>query len=69
MSTGRWGESGPAGGLVGGSGAHLSIASSWEDQATLEAGFGGAVPLGAVTRPDEEWRLPERELVRRVGCG
>ena len=24
-------------------------ASSWDDQATLEAGFGGAIPLWAVT--------------------
>jgi hypothetical protein len=48
------------------SGAHVSIASLGEDQATLEAGFGGAIPLRAVRRPDEQWRLPKRR--RKAGC-
>jgi hypothetical protein len=40
-----------------------------EDQATLEAGSGGACPKRAVRRPDETRRLPERSWVRRAGCG
>ena len=41
----------------------------WEDQAKWEAGCGGASPKRAVRRPDEKRRLPQRELVRRAGCG
>ena len=51
-----------------GSGAHLSIASSREDQATLEAGCGGASPKRAVRRPDELRRLPQQLWVRTARC-
>ncbi len=53
-------------GLVVGSGAHLSIASSSGGPGVIGGRLRGRNSKRAVRRPDEEWRLPERE--QRAGC-
>jgi hypothetical protein len=57
---------GPARTLLVASGAHLSIASSVGGSGVMGGRLRGRNSKRAVRRPDDEWRLPERE--RRAGC-
>jgi hypothetical protein len=60
---------GPSCGVVGGSGAHLSIAPSMWGLGVMGGRLRGRNSKRAVRRPDEKRRLPQRESGQRAGCG